>query len=124
MIFNIFNIVLLIILTTVQGLMPIADSGRTYFSYIIPWISVVFRSLFVLKTFGIPVSVRVTIFGDILVYLFSMFFFLSAYYKKGFSIYLSGIVINIICIAVVLATEIIEDNLFIYEYREEKSSND
>jgi len=121
--YNIFNIVVLIIVFIIQLFVPMAEGDRTYFAYIVPWLAVVFRGLFVIKTFGIPVPAKIPIIGEIGVYAFTMFFFLSALYKKGFEVSTAGIILNVACLLTVLALELIEENLFVYEYREVEKSD-
>lgn len=118
MLYNIFNIAVLTAVFIVQLFVPMAEGGRTYFAYIVPWLLFIFRGLFVLKIFGIPVRVKIPMTGEAAVYGFTMFFFLSALYKKGFEVNPVGIAANIVCLIIVLALEIVEENIFVYEYRE------
>ena len=118
MLYNVFNIAVLTAVFIVQMLVPMAEGGRTYFAYIVPWLLIIFRGMFVLKLFGIPVRAKIPMIGEAVVYGFTMFFFLSALYKKGFEVDAVGIAANIICLVVVLALEIVEESMFVYEYRE------
>lgn len=120
MVYNTFNILLIIIITTLQIFIPIAEEGRTYYSYFIPWLLIVFRGCFVLKTFGFPIHMKVPLLGEIGVYFFSMFIFLSAFYKKRFDVYTFGIIINVICVIIIISSILIEDTIFIYEHRKKE----
>lgn len=117
MVYNTFNIILMVIITIAQMFIPIAE-GYTYFSFIVPVLTIIFRTMFVCRTFGVPIKSKVPPIGEIVVYLFTMFFFFSSYYKKRFELNIPGLVIDTILIAVVLISEFIEANLFIYEYKE------
>lgn len=117
MTYNIINIILLIVITIVQIFLPIAED-RTYFTYIVPILTIIFRIMFVCRTFGVPIKVKIPPIGEIVVYLLTMFFFFSSYYKKRFELNYTGIIINVILILVILISEFVESQLFIYEYRE------
>jgi hypothetical protein len=97
--------------------LPIAED-RTYFSYIVPLACLIFRVMFVLKTFGIPVNPKIPPTGEIIIYILTMFFMLSAYYKKRFPLDVTGIIIVTVSILIIIISEFLENQLFIYEYRE------
>lgn len=122
MVYNIVNIVLLVIITLVQMFLPMAE-GITYFTYIIPILTIVFRAMFVCRTFGVPIKVKVPPIGEIVIYLLTMFFFFSSYYKKRFELNYAGIIINVILVLVILISEFVESQLFIYEYKDVEDDN-
>lgn len=115
--FNIFNIAFLIVMTLTQMIVPIAQE-RTYFSYVIPVACILFRLMFVAKTFGFPINAKVPPMGELTIYILTMFFMLSAYYKKRFPLEPVGIVVITVSVLFIMIIEFIEDQLFIYEYRE------
>lgn len=118
--YNIFNIVLLILITMIQILIPMGENGRTYYSYFLPWFSIIFKTCFILKLFGLPISIKFIFCGEIGIYFFTMFFFLSALYKKQFEISIFGITINILCTLIILILFLIENSIFVYEHIEKK----
>lgn len=120
---NIIQIIIFCILFLVQIKIPIASGERTFFSYILPWFLIIPRGAYLIKIFGFPINKRFAPIGEVAIYIFTMFLFLMALYKKHFSINIYGIIANIIITIVIISIEVVESMMYVYIYENQEEKN-
>ncbi len=120
---NILQIIVYCVFFIIQLKIPIASGQRTFFSYILPWFLIIPRCAYLVRIFGFPVNKKFAPIGECIIYVFTMFFFLMALYKKHFKVNVIGIVVNILITIIVISIEIVESMMYVYVYESQEEVN-